>query len=458
MGRRFTRGQQDTVTAVAPIQTNSEHNIINGKKESRRKKKKGRNKENKKVKGGLFPRQKDGFTSLSIIPPAGEGIIPGTEKDRPMSLGHLIGRVRVGTSYLYGFREDKRNLVKSMYPISYNFFSSYGPTYDSTFSSLTLEETQLVQTGDRFYPSHGKQFADIIKNVCNSKEDYSHQFVDRLLNILEGNSKQDDTSLQYEDVTSEPQTVNDCDLIDFDALKTLSEEGIDMSFVDNLKTEYEAKEAEEDAKRTHEERLDRTAHLINNLKSSQTKRLNVCPNYSLNQVEQPSDFEMKLASKVLDNLTTILQATKPGDLVGVSSVRRAMGVNLPTTEEIEKISAPATNTSHHSSPTNQTQSYQGVSNSERGSKLTADGVNIVTNNDSSNKSDNIPNDNANSDLTNCEKVKVVANSSVNINGEKKSVGEVVHMETDCVDDDGAAPAPPVTLVTSMTENEITVQN
>ena len=67
MGRRFTRGQQDTVTTAAPIQTNSEHNIINGKKESTRKKKKGRNKENKKVKGGLFPRQKVNFCFLFLF-------------------------------------------------------------------------------------------------------------------------------------------------------------------------------------------------------------------------------------------------------------------------------------------------------------------------------------------------------------------------------------------------------
>ena len=33
----------------------------------------------------------DGFTSLAILPPVGDGIIPGTEKDRPISLGHLIG-------------------------------------------------------------------------------------------------------------------------------------------------------------------------------------------------------------------------------------------------------------------------------------------------------------------------------------------------------------------------------
>ena len=51
-----------------------------------------------------------------------------------------------------------------MYPINYNFFSSYGPSYDSTFSNLTLEETQLVQTGVRFN-KQTEEYADIIRSV-----------------------------------------------------------------------------------------------------------------------------------------------------------------------------------------------------------------------------------------------------------------------------------------------------
>ena len=34
--------------------------------------------------------QDDGSTTLSILAP-GDGLVPGTEKDRPISLGNLIG-------------------------------------------------------------------------------------------------------------------------------------------------------------------------------------------------------------------------------------------------------------------------------------------------------------------------------------------------------------------------------
>jgi len=301
-----------------------------GKKEKRkgRKKKKRRDKENK-INDTVFIRQtKDGSTSLSILPP-GEGIIPGTEKDRPISLGHLIGRVRVGTSYLYGFREDKRNIIKAMYPLNYSFYSSYGPSYDSTFSNLTFEETKLLQSGEKFANNPSKQYTDVIRRVC--VDDYSQTFVDHMIDILEGKETKEDE----EKVVEVSKEVDDeIDDVDFEALKSLSQDGIDMSFLDNLKVEYESREAS-----SVEERLDLTAQLINNLRTTQNSRLAVCPINALNQVAQPSQVEMKLASRVIDNLTSLLQNnTKPGDCSNLSALRKAMGIALRAGDKPESSS------------------------------------------------------------------------------------------------------------------------
>ena len=46
--------------------------------------------------------------------------------------------------YLQGFREDRRNVSKAVYPLYYGAYSSHGPTYDSTFANLTKEETELI--------------------------------------------------------------------------------------------------------------------------------------------------------------------------------------------------------------------------------------------------------------------------------------------------------------------------
>ena len=47
-------------------------------------------------KMGFLRQRPDGTTSLNII--TGEsGVIPGTEKDRPVLLGSLLGKVKQGT-------------------------------------------------------------------------------------------------------------------------------------------------------------------------------------------------------------------------------------------------------------------------------------------------------------------------------------------------------------------------
>ncbi len=144
----------------------------------------------------------------------------------------------------------------------------------------------------------------MFRNVC--REDYSHTFVDHLIDILEGRDsessndsmdpspnspikddiKEDmDTEDNNSSTTTTTPSANDDPVIDFDSLKSLNEEGIDMSFIDGLKDEFETRESELDASRTIEQRLDRTAMLLSNLKASQTSRLNVCPNFNLNQVK-----------------------------------------------------------------------------------------------------------------------------------------------------------------------------
>ena len=65
---------------------------------------------------------------------------------------------------------------------------------------------------------------------------------------------------------------SDPERIDFAALKSLSEDGIDMSFLDNLQTEYELlapDKRKDDA--SVEERLDITAELLQNLKNTQVQ-------------------------------------------------------------------------------------------------------------------------------------------------------------------------------------------
>ena len=71
-------------------------------------------------------------------------------------------QVRQGTSSISGFREDRRNTCKGVYPLNYGAYSSHGPTYDSTFANLTKEETELVY--NTYSDTVGVQYAESILN------------------------------------------------------------------------------------------------------------------------------------------------------------------------------------------------------------------------------------------------------------------------------------------------------
>jgi len=60
---------------------------------------------------GFLKQQNNGSTSLSILVP-NDGINLETG-ERPVLLGSLIGKLSHGVSSIPGFREDRRNLVKT---------------------------------------------------------------------------------------------------------------------------------------------------------------------------------------------------------------------------------------------------------------------------------------------------------------------------------------------------------
>lgn len=199
-------------------------------------------------KMGFLRQKKDGTTSLQIIVP-GDGVIPGTNQ-RPVSLGQLIGKLSHGTGALAGFREDRRNLSKPVKPLYYGAFGSYAPSYDSTFSNLTKEESDIVyQTyGDETAVQYAESILDFAKDC-----DYTLTMVDDLLDILTNGEhrktkkvleekrrlKEEEEKIKH--LLEKPaQDVNrnipqvDKVKVDLDQLKTLAEIGIDINFLENL--------------------------------------------------------------------------------------------------------------------------------------------------------------------------------------------------------------------------------
>jgi len=287
-----------------------------------KKRKRGLNTHNKpdkenqttEISENMFERKReDGSTSLAILTP-GEGIIPGTERDRPITLGNYMGKIRNGSASLQGFKEDRRNAAKPMYPIFYpGGYSSHGPTYDSTFANLTAQDSKLVAP---YFDFRNLENQELIRNVCG--EDYSERFVDHLLDLFNGKEIEE---VNQKD-NKKAKTVDE--VVDFEYLATLEADGIDMSFLSTLQVHYETRQEPEMDGLSIEQQLELTAQLIQNLQSAQNKRLSAPP--------PPSQRESALASRLVSGLALLSGQASPGNLATTPQLRRAMGVSVPPSE------------------------------------------------------------------------------------------------------------------------------
>jgi len=328
---------------------------------------------------GFLRQRPDGTTSLNII--TGEsGVIPGTEKDRPVLLGSLLGKVKQGTGSIQGFREDRRNVSKPVYPLYYGAYSSHGPTYDSTFSNLTKEETELIY--NTYGDNVGVQYAESILNFSRNC-DYAMFIVDHLLDILTGNEhrktshyiaeqkmlRKEDELLEstYNDLEEVEENDKQIDQIssnevDFESLKSLNADlGIDMSFLDTMKKEYdnvkESTSLNEESNSKHMPKLDdktskelqntiqKNAQLINELKEVQNERLTSTPPVHFSNMTKPNEREQELASVIRSNLVEMAGKVRPHNIINHHGIRKAMGTSadLPVPAHISNVPSSSEN-------------------------------------------------------------------------------------------------------------------
>ncbi|XP_014271236.1 bromodomain-containing protein 7 [Halyomorpha halys] len=287
---------------------------------------------------GFLRQRQDGSTSLAIFVP-GEGVDPERPGERVVTLGQLIGKLHHGTGQLQGFREHRRNIAKAVKPLNYGAFSSYAPSYDSTFANLSKEESDLV------YETYGEETSGYVDNVLNLAKvcDYTLVMVDNLLDLMTGgeyrkskNVIDEQKKFQEEEErvrelienkgasnTNHPDLSNT--KIEFDQLKTLSELGIDTSFL---------KEFEEINEHSNpvQAKLDSTSQLLEKLQQVQNDRLSAPQPSHLSQISHPSDTELNLADKIIESLTEMAKQAPPAAIIPVPGIRKAMGV-VPDTAD-----------------------------------------------------------------------------------------------------------------------------
>ncbi|KAK9508573.1 hypothetical protein O3M35_006105 [Rhynocoris fuscipes] len=329
----------------------------------------------KKIKTnmGFLRQQEDGSTSLAIFI-GGDGIDPEKPRFKSVTIGQLVGRLTHGTGQLHGFREDRRNVAKTVKPLNYGAFGSYAPSYDSTFANLSKEESDLL------YETYGDENATLYaESVLNFAKDcdYTLTMVDNLLDLLTGGEHRKSKAIideqrrfreEEEKVRElmegrgsnidEGNNNNNSNLnltepspkkidgqtggkIELSQLRTLSELGIDVSFLNDYETLLNEDQSQIRQQSCVQEKLEQTSVLLEKLQQVQNDRLSAPPPPHLSHILQPSDTELNLAEKITESLTELAKQVPPAAIVAVPAIRKAMGVASESPVSV----STATNTS-----------------------------------------------------------------------------------------------------------------
>ncbi|XP_061197403.1 bromodomain-containing protein 7-like [Saccostrea echinata] len=300
-----------------------------------------------KSRFGFLRRRNDGSTTMTLLNPDNDGIL--NEKERVVNLGSLVGKLTTGSGTITGFKEDKRNRLTPVMYLNYGPFSSYGPQYDSTFANMSKAESDLLLS--TYADETGVQYAKSVTSFVENSGEFAIAMVDHLLDILT-KGEHSKAKKQLEEIhaaeeknneaagpsgtqsNSDTKPVN----IDINSLKTLTDIGVDVSFLDN----FEKMTSEPAQKDPVQERLDQTASLINDLSATQKERLSARLPMHLAHVPGPSEKEIQLAQKVTQELKELTKEVTPADISSVQGLRSAMGITLNPvkTEPVEETVQP----------------------------------------------------------------------------------------------------------------------
>uniref|UniRef100_A0A8B9FK19 Bromodomain containing 7 n=1 Tax=Amazona collaria TaxID=241587 RepID=A0A8B9FK19_9PSIT len=272
-----------------------------------------------------FERRKpDGTTTLGLLNPV--DLTAGEPGYCPVKLGMTAGRLQSGVNTLQGFKEDKRNKVTPVTYLNYGPYSSYAPTYDSTFANISKEDSDLIYST---YGEETNQGSFSIHDFLMKSQDYPFLMADSLLDVLTkgGHTRalrelevvrvdlgpSPELAIMEIDIAARLDSANDR----LTALKAVTNFGMPIE-------EFDSEEAE-----IFQRKLDETTKLLRELQDAQNERLSTKPPPNMICLLGPSYREMHLAERVTNNLKELAQQVTPGDIVSTYGVRKAMGISVP---------------------------------------------------------------------------------------------------------------------------------
>ncbi|XP_057710730.1 bromodomain-containing protein 7 isoform X2 [Corythoichthys intestinalis] len=258
-------------------------------------------------------RQSDGSTTLAFVNPADPSA--GETGYCAVKLGMMSTRLQSGVNCLQGFREDKRNRITPVSYMNYGPFTSYAPTYDSSFSNVSKDDSDLIYSlyGDE----SSLQGSDSLSEFLSKSDEYVYKMADNLLDAMT-NGEHSKTLKEIEPQVEEPlqEDKADADVSQLDALGCSKTEEPLAPELSGVETDVQQK-------------LDETTLLLRELQEAQRERLSTKQPPNMICLLAPTTKELELAEKVTGNLAELTGQVAPCDISSIWAIRKAMGIALP---------------------------------------------------------------------------------------------------------------------------------
>ncbi|XP_057194723.1 bromodomain-containing protein 7 isoform X3 [Triplophysa rosa] len=272
-------------------------------------------------------RKSDGSTTLGILNPA--DLSAGDPGYCPVKLGMMGGRLQTGINTLQGFKEDKRNMVTPVTYMNYGPFSSYAPTYDSSFANISKEDSDLIYS---FYGEDSSEPGyESIADYLVKSEEHMSRLADNMLDALTGGQhsrqlKETESDNLQEEEPAEKADVTDDEVVGSEpnSRNVIALSSVLGSNLDLLPESFDSEEAEH-----FQQKLDETTVLLRELQKAQKERLSAKQPPNIICLLAPTAKELELAEKVTGNLTQLTSQVTPREVCSVYGIRKAMGISFP---------------------------------------------------------------------------------------------------------------------------------
>uniref|UniRef100_U5EPR5 Putative irf-2-binding protein celtix-1 n=1 Tax=Corethrella appendiculata TaxID=1370023 RepID=U5EPR5_9DIPT len=284
-------------------------------------------------KMGFLRQNKDGTTSMKILLDAEN---EGPEK--VISLGAFTGKLQQGTGQLQGFHEDRRNTAKIVKPLNYGAFSSFAPIFDSRFSNLTKDESEMIL--GTYGDETGADYAESM--VCFTKDSqYASVLANGLLDLLTNgehrktmatlmeNQRQKTEEKVIEKTFPDAETKENLEKysnvkINFDNLRSLESLGVDVKFLNDFENSMTNGE---NVNAKISDSLNSNSELLEKLHQMQQDRLSAPLPLHLSHIQHACPSEIQLAHQITSNITEIAKQLPPIAISSPHGIRKAIGLS-----------------------------------------------------------------------------------------------------------------------------------